>query len=263
MYIIDAHAHIFPAKIAQKAVNNIGSFYGLPMTANGEAKDLIQSGKQAGISRFIVSSTATQTEQVRAINSFICQSVKQYKELTGLITLHPDNTVKEIDAEINFALSNGLKGIKLHPDFQKFQIDDRKAYNIYSAAQGVLPILFHTGDKRFNYSNPQRLAKVAKTFKNLKCIGAHFGGYSEWEKVSCYKDTPNVYFDTCSSLSFLSADKANEIIAELGADRFMFATDFPMWRHKEELELFLRLELDSSAAQKILYKNARNIYGIN
>ncbi|MDD4002999.1 MAG: amidohydrolase family protein [Clostridia bacterium] len=262
MYIIDAHAHIFPEKIAQKAVQNIGNFYGLAMNNKGEAKDLIESGKQAGISRFIVSSTATQTQQVRAINSFISHSVNKFKELTGLITLHPDNTIKEIDAEISFAQSNGLKGIKLHPDFQKFCIDDKRAYNIYASAQGVLPILFHTGDKRYSYSTPQRLAKVAKIFKKLKCVGAHFGGYSEWEKVSCYKGTPNVYFDTCSSLSFLSADRAQAIIAELGADRFMFGTDFPMWQHKAELEKFFNLDLSQSVKEKILYKNALNFYGI-
>jgi predicted TIM-barrel fold metal-dependent hydrolase len=210
----------------------------------------------------VVSSTATVKEQVKAINSFILSAVKSYPQFTGLITLHPDNTVKEIDEEIKFALDNGLKGIKLHPDFQRFRIDDKKMYNIYSAAQGVLPILFHAGDKRFDFSSPRYIAHVAGTFKKLKCAAAHFGGYSEWESVGCFADTPNVYFDTSSSLKFLPAEEAVEIIKTLGEERFMFGTDYPMWRHDAELSRFNALALSENARRKILCENAEKFYGI-
>lgn len=261
--IIDAHAHIFPLKIAQKAVKSIGDFYNIPMdSSGGTAEDLIKSGNRAGISKFVISSTATEKHQVRAINNFIAEAVKQYSCFTGLITLHPDLTVKEAECEINFALNNGLKGIKMHPDFQKFAIDDKKMFGIYGVAEGILPILFHTGDKRYSYSNPQRLAYTAKMFKRLKCVGAHFGGYSEWESIDCYTDTENVFFDTCSSLPFFSAEKATEIIQKLGAHRFMFGTDFPMWEHNTELERFKKLKLNDDQTEKILYNNAKAFYGI-
>jgi predicted TIM-barrel fold metal-dependent hydrolase len=83
---------------------------------------------------------------------------------------------------------------------------------------GRIAHIFHTGDKRFSYSNPFRLASVAKTFKRLQCVAAHFGGYSEWESINCYKDLPNVYFDTCSSLEFISKEMALEYINALGED---------------------------------------------
>ena len=38
--VIDAHCHLFPAKIAQKAVRNIGDFYHLPMHEGGTAEQL-------------------------------------------------------------------------------------------------------------------------------------------------------------------------------------------------------------------------------
>ena len=49
-YIIDAHAHIFPDKIAQKATDNIGSFYDLYMNFDGTADMLIKQGDECGVS---------------------------------------------------------------------------------------------------------------------------------------------------------------------------------------------------------------------
>ena len=44
MKIIDAHAHIFPKKIADKAVQSISDFYETPMTHKGYAESLKESG---------------------------------------------------------------------------------------------------------------------------------------------------------------------------------------------------------------------------
>ena len=41
-YIIDAHAHIFPDKIARKAADNIGHFYALYMNLADTADTLIK-----------------------------------------------------------------------------------------------------------------------------------------------------------------------------------------------------------------------------
>jgi predicted TIM-barrel fold metal-dependent hydrolase len=42
----------------------------------------------------------------------------------------------------------------------------------------------------------------------------------------------------------------------LGADRFFFATDFPMWDARGELERFNKLDLTAEMRDAILYKNA-------
>ncbi|NLK17683.1 MAG: amidohydrolase family protein [Clostridiales bacterium] len=260
--IIDSHAHIFPHKIALKASESIGKFYGLPMAAVGTIGQLLESGSKIGAARYVVSSTATKREQVRAINGFIAEAAKRYPQFVGLMTLHQDMSPQEIEEEIGFAVKNDFKGIKLHPDFQEVAIDHRKLYNIYCAAQGRLPILIHTGDKRYSYSNPYRLAKVLREFPQLKAIAAHFGGYSEWDSLDCYKGLDNIFFDTCSSLKFLPREKARRIVCAFGAERFLFGTDFPMWSHEEELKLLLNLGLSSKDVECILYKNAEKFYNI-
>ena len=45
--IYDAHAHIFPAKIAEKATQSIGHFYDIPMHHLGSAEELLRRGVAA------------------------------------------------------------------------------------------------------------------------------------------------------------------------------------------------------------------------
>lgn len=253
--IIDSHSHIFPDKIAEKASNSIGNFYSLAMSSKGTTSSLLEQGKAAGISRFVVHSTATAPKQVKDINRYIINQCNTHPELIGYMTLHPDMSECEIIDEMSYCINNGIKGIKLHPDFQAFNIDDPRAMKIYYNAQGVLPILFHTGDKRYEYSKPIRLARVARDFPKLTVIGAHFGGYSRWDETHCYKGLKNVYMDTSSSLMFMSPLEAKKFIDYFGAEWFFFGVDYPMWRADEELERFMAIPLTEEQRKMILADN--------
>ena len=263
MEIIDAHAHIYPEKIAAKATDTIGVFYDIKMEMPvGTAEQLIKDGGKAGITRYVVHSVATTAHQVRSINEFIRRECEAHPEFIGFITLHQDLTDEEILAEIDFALENNLKGIKLHPDFQKFNIDDESAERFYRAAEGKLPILLHMGDDRYEFSKPARLAKMAKKYRKVNFIAAHFGGYRCWSEAPIYKGLDNVYFDTCSSLPFISAEKARELIDMFGADKFFFGTDFPMWDATGELERFNQIPLTDSEREMILSGNIKKLLNI-
>ena len=260
MEIIDAHAHIYPEKIAAKATDTIGIFYDIKMEMPaGTAEQLLEDGKRAGISRFVVHSVATTAHQVRSINEFIKRECDLHPEFIGFITLHQDLTEEEVFKEVEWALANNMHGIKLHPDFQKFNIDDEAVEKFYRAADGKLPILFHVGDDMYDYSKPRRLVKIAKKYPGVTFIAAHFGGYRCWDDSPLYVGLDNVYFDTCSSLPFISAEKAKELIELLGAERFFFATDFPMWDAKTELERFNKIPLTDEERKKIFSENIKKL----
>jgi predicted TIM-barrel fold metal-dependent hydrolase len=261
--IIDAHAHIYPEQIADKATKSISDFYGIQMTTNHGSTDiLLSNGALINVSKYIISSVSTTTHQVRSINKFLIGEAEKHKEFIPLITLHPDLSREEIKNEIKFGLDNGAKGIKLHPDFQKFYIDDTNVYKIYEEAQNIFPILFHTGDTRYDFSRPIRLTKVAKEFPNLICIAAHLGGFSRWDEVECYRGLDNVYFDTSSSLSFITPSRATEIIKMKGIDKVLWGCDFPMWNHKEEYDKFMKLPLSEEERTKIFSLNAEKLFKI-
>ena len=263
MEIIDAHAHIYPTKIAEKATAAIGAFYDIPMSMpSGVPDKLLEIGKKAGISRFIVHSCATKAVQVRPINEFIKAEIDLHNEFLGFMTLHQDMTEDEMSEEVEWCKNNGFHGVKLHPDFQKFYIDDENVEKIYRAVGDKFPILFHTGDNRYEYSKPYRLANIAKKYKNVKFIGAHFGGYRCWDELDCYTGLDNVYFDTSSSLSFISVEKATGLIRKFGAEKFFFGTDFPMWNASEEIERFNKLPLTDGEREKIFALNIKTLLKI-
>ncbi len=259
--IIDAHAHIYPDKIAEKAAAGIKGFYGMDVRYDGRLDTLLGEGAAAGVDKFVVQSVATTPEQVKSINDYISDCVKKYPDkLVGFGAMHPDFADKE--KEIERVILLGLKGLKLHSDFQKFNIDDERAYPIYEAAEGRLPILFHVGDPRYDFSSPERLLKVVKRFPKLTVIGAHFAGWSCWEKGAELFQHSGIYTDCSSSLYALTPDEAVGIIRKIGAERVMWGTDYPMWDAKEELKRFDRLPLTDHERELILCKNAAELLGL-
>lgn len=260
MEIIDTHAHIYPQKIAEKATVTIGKFYDIQMEMPlGTAEKLLEDGKKAGVKRYVVHSVATTAHQVRSINEFIKREMDKHCEFIGFMTLHQDLSEEEIKNEVDWCIENGFKGVKLHPDFQKFYIDGEDAEKFYRVIGDRLPILFHTGDDRYEYSKPKRLAKMAKKYPEVKFIAAHFGGYRCWQDIGFYVGLDNVYFDTCSSLMFISPESARDIINLLGVEKFFFGTDFPMWDAKKELDRFYAIPMTDKEREMILYKNIKKL----
>ncbi len=260
MYTIyDSHAHIYPQKIAVKAATSVGDFYSAPMAGDGSVETLLAYGKEAGISKYVVHSVATVPHQVQSINSFILDNCAKHSEFIGFMTLHQDMTEQEIADEVDRCIAQGIRGVKLHPDFQRFAINSPEAEKMYRVVGERLPILFHTGDKRYNYSSPYYLAEMAKKYPKMRFIGAHFGGYSCWDQViDAYKGCDNVWYDTSSTTGFFpDKDFLTDLIHTMGSDRFFFGCDYPMWKASEEVERFMGLKLTEKERENIFSNNLK------
>lgn len=261
--IIDSHCHVYPDKIARKASDSTSEFYHMPSLFDGKISTLLEYGGAAGIEHFVIQSVATTPKQVSGINHFIADAVNQNRgKFTGLGTLHPDS--ENIASDIEEIISLGLKGVKLHPDIQRVAIDESRMHRIYELCEGRLPILMHTGDSRFDYSNPNRMQPILDTFKNLTVIGAHFGGWSVWdeatERLSKYE---NFYVDCSSSLYAMTPEKAKSLIVSYGTKRVLFGTDYPMWDIDAEIERFMKIDLTEEERRDILYNNTAKLFDIN
>ena len=262
--IIDAHCHIYPDKIAEKAASATCDFYeGLGSTLDGRVSTLEREAEKAGIEHCIVQSVATTPKQVSPINKFIASTVAESGGgLTGLGTLHPD--IEDLAKDVEEIISLGLKGVKLHPDIQKFKIDDYRCLKIYELCEkNNLPVLMHTGDSRYDYSNPNRLKPVLQIYDKLIVIGAHFGGWSVWEEAAKeLHGFKNLYVDSSSAFYALAPTQARELIQLYGDDRVLFGTDYPMWAPEEELGRFKKLKLSKKQNEQILFQNACKVFGI-
>jgi predicted TIM-barrel fold metal-dependent hydrolase len=257
--VIDFHAHVYPEKIAARAVDSIGEFYKIPMRGKGTPEGLLESGRTngGGIDRFVVFSAAAIPGQVESINNYIAGVVREHPECTGFGTLHRD--FPDPGAEIDRIIGMDLKGLKFHPDMQRFNIDDDRMMEIYALLEGRLPVVFHTGDYRYSWSHPARLARVLDRFPGLTAVAAHFGGWSVFDLALEYLKDRFCYFDVSSSLPYLGNRRAEELIRLYGAERFLFGSDYPMWNPLSCLDDFMKLRLSSAEQEFILYKNALRI----
>lgn len=260
--IIDSHCHIYPDKIAQKASDATATFYELPPSLDGKISTLLEHGANAGIEHFIVQSVATTPKQVSSINNFIAQAVADSEgRFTGLGTLHPDS--EDMEADVNEIIALGLKGVKLHPDIQKVKLDDPRMHRMYELCEGRLPMLIHTGDYRYDYSNPNRMIPILEQYPDLTVIGAHFGGWSIWEDATeKFLKYGNFLVDCSSSLYAMTPEKAKELMLAYGTERVLFGTDYPLWTPESEIERFMKVDLTEEQREDILYNNAARLFSI-
>ena len=261
MRIFDAHCHIYPAIIAQKAAAATAKFYeGLGITLDGTVQTLFSHSGE--ITMHLVQSVATTQLQVHSVNNFIAREVAQFPDrLYGFGTLHQESSSEDIRQILDL----GLHGVKLHPDIQRFELDDPRIFALCEELEANdLTLLIHTGDDRFDFSNPNRLIPLLRAFPKLKVIGAHFGGHTMWQEAArqLAGNYENLWVDCSSSFFALSKDEARDLIHAYGADRVLFGTDYPMWSPKEELKVFRSLELDPQEEQAILWDNAAKLFNL-
>ncbi len=262
--IIDSHCHIYPDRIAPSAVEAVERFYDyLPRKPwDGTVSGLLRSGGEAGITHFVVFSVATNARQVPVINRFTADAAAASGgRMTGLGALHPDSD--DFARDLSEIERLGLKGVKLHPDIQRFRADDPRAMEIYALCEGRLPVCIHAGDSRYDYSNPDRICRIPEAFPRLQLVAAHLGGWSVWEpaaeKLSAY---PNVMVDCSSSLYWLKPEAARRVIRLYGSERVLFGTDYPFWPQGREIRDLLALGLEREEYENIFWRNAARLYGL-
>ena len=267
MPIIDSHAHIYPDKIAARAVAAVGKFYCYDnMAGEGTPEDLLGHKETAGITHFIVHSVATTARSVPTINEFIAGQCAQHPEFLGFGTMHHE--VEDMEAEVEHALELGLHGFKLHPDTQEVNMDDPRLMNFYEMIAGRVPLVVHTGDYRYDYSNPKRLARILKTFPDLVVNAAHLGGWSIYDRGydALHEDLvgeERLFVDASSAFAWVGRRHMRELIRMWGADRVMYGSDYPMWDPTHELDEMMHCQLTDDELELVLWRNAERFSGVS
>ena len=261
MRYIDMHSHIFPPGVAEKVIDTLERYYGSRWCGTGELDDLLRNLRQARIARSVIFSSATKPSQVIPINNFLSRIQRQYPELLlAFGTLHPD--FEDCAAEIARIRKLGLSGLKFHPDFQQFCIDDPRMDRIYEAVGGSLVLLFHIGDRRTQYSKPERLLRIHRKFPELKLVAAHMGGYSEWDQAWKYLIGRDLWLDLSSTIRFIGPREVRRMVEAHGSDRVLFASDYPATSHRRAVEEVRSLGLPDTDNEKIFFRNAEKLLGI-
>lgn len=260
--IIDFHTHIFPQKIAQKALTHLSKGGGgFPYYYDGTPEALKQSMAEHGIDKSVVLNIATNPAQQRAVNDFA--AAVNSPRLIAFGSVHP--YAKDAIAEIDRICDLGLKGIKFHLDCQDCFADDRELKPIYEhIGKKGLMVCFHMGwdmstaQKRMT---PKALRDSLPYLAGAKVIAAHLGGYALWDEALEYLCGQDVYLDTSFSCGRIPLNLAAKMIDAHDENKVLFGTDGPWTRVEEEKEFVSLLPLKEETIQKIFYKNAQRLLG--
>ena len=261
---IDIHTHAFHPKIARKAVAQINSAYAMTCTGDGTIEHLLAREKAAGIHKFVVLCAATAPAQVIPANNYAVSLQRKYPQVIAFGSIHPG--FPNFEEELGRLQKAGIRGLKIHPDFQGFDMDDKRLFPIYEYAQKKFIIQFHIGsDKNTKNapSTPGKLAAVLNNFPELAVIAGHLGGYQMWgEAVRLFsgKRYENLWFDTSSVSFFAPGDTLRELLRIWPEERLFFGSDWPLFDIREEQERLRRVGGLTRRKLEIIMSNAAALF---
>lgn len=263
--LIDFHTHAFPEKIAASAVAKLSyDSGGLAPQTNGTVTSLKEEMEKDGVDICVVHSIATNPRQQTKVNDFAME-INRDPQIVAFGSVHPDapNALEELER----LRDAGIKGIKLHPEYQQFYADDEKLKPIYrKISQLGLITLFHAGqDYGFPppyHGMPEHILGALK-WLNGPVVAAHWGGFDCYPEVLEKLCGENLYFDLSFGYSALPRVIAQKILDIHTPDRLLFGSDMPWHRPSWELRLLSTLDLRQEDREKILFGNAVKLLGLH
>ncbi len=264
---IDFHTHVFPDKIAGATISELSQRCGSKPFAEGTLNGLLTSMEKGGIDISVVLPVVTNPKQFDSINRF-AQNLNEVNGIVSFGGIHPD--CENLEEKLDFIKEIGLKGIKIHPDYQKTFIDDPKYVKIISHCIEIgLYVVTHSGlDVGYPYPihcTPDRLLNLISQLPEHKepmLILAHTGAFDMWNEVEEKLVGKNVYFDLAHCLDKISEDQLMRIINTHGSNKILFATDSPWSGQKEFVDIFNSLPINQQDKENISFKNAVEILSL-
>ena len=266
--IIDFHAHVFPDKIAQKTVDFLAIKGGTKPDYNGTVEGLEKANDTAGVDLAVCLPVLTKPTQFDSVLGFAVSLNDKYKgkKILSFAGIHP--LCDDIEGKLQAVKNAGIKGVKIHPDYQETFIDDDNYIKILETAKKLdLIVVTHSGiDCAYKDCDamcpPDRARKVIDKVKHEKFVLAHMGAAEMVDEFLELVAGLDVYIDTAYVLKYLTKEQFTAILNKHGEDKILFATDAPWSSAVEDLKILKSFVTDERVLEKILYKNACELLGI-
>ncbi|MDF2537859.1 MAG: hypothetical protein K0S76_880 [Herbinix sp.] len=265
--IIDFHTHVFPDRIAEKTIHKLEEVGNVRAFTNGTLDGLKKSMSENHIDMSVVLPVVTKPSQFDAVNAYAAE-INGKEGIISFGGIHPDT--EDYREKLDRIKEMGLKGIKLHPDYQETFVDDPKMVQIinYASELGLI-VLLHAGlDIGLPdpiHCAPKRAASMLNQMSNIetKIVLAHTGGYAQWDEVEDELVGKKVWFDMSYSLGMIEDEQFIRIVNNHGADRILFATDSPWSGQNETLSHLRGLHFSEEELECMLYRNALELLGLS
>ena len=259
--LIDFHTHAFPERIAGRAIAKLShDAGGLAPQTEGTLESLKARMDTDGVDLSVVLSIATNPHQMHKVNDFAAE-MNADPRIAAFGSVHPD--APDALAELERIASMGLKGVKLHPEYQSFYVDEERMKPIYRKLSELgLITVFHAGED-YGYpppyhATPERLKNAVRWF-DAPVVAAHWGGAGFGTEVLEKLCGENLYFDLSFGYAAMPKPVAQMILDRHGPDKLLFGSDTPWHRPQWELRLLDSLDISEADREKIRWQNAAKL----
>lgn len=262
--VIDFHTHMFPKVIAERTIATLASRCKKQPDTDGTYEGLLKRSEEAGIDLSVVLPIATKTSQFRTINDYAQQH--QEGRVLSFGSVHPaSDNYKE---ELRQIKDMGMKGIKLHPDYQDIYFNDIRCKRVVAYASELdLIVSVHAGVDPLCpddvHCTPQMSAELIRDVQPTKLVLAHLGGNLQWDEVEQLLVGKQVYLDTAVIFDHIDSEQFIRIMRNHGSDRILFATDSPWASQEKFVEIVRNLPITEEEKEQILWKNGAKLLGID
>lgn len=261
---IDFHTHAYPESIADRLTGRMAPYSPAGMRyGRGTLRELAERNARQGIAACVQLNIAASPGSVRRMNEFAVQA----NALPGIYafgSLHP--AYEKAEEELRRLRDAGIKGIKLHPATQHFQVDAESAFPLYEAmAKHGMIVLFHCGrdpqDGGIDYAAPAAVARVMERFPQLKLVLAHLGGMDDLEQAEEMLWGRKVYIDLAMTAGYMPQQKINAFMKKHPSEYILYGSDYP-WHDDQELVMLEKANLSEQMRRQIFWENAANLLEI-
>lgn len=278
--IIDFHTHTFPDAISQNVLAKLSRLSHTQYFTDGSVNGLCASMEEASIAYSVNLPVMTHANQVEKVNSSLIADRERLLD-RGILTfggMHPE--YENCKSELLRLKNHGICGIKLHPAYQKTDIDDIKMLRIIDCASELgLIVLTHAGIDigiyDHNYTSVRQTLTVIDRVHPEKFVLAHMGGWGCWDDVERDLAGADVWFDTAFAIGAITPDQAKSgtpylasnltddaflrIAKKHGTDKILFATDSPWESQKDYVRRIQALPFSETEKEQIFAENAKKL----
>lgn len=239
---IDFHTHIGRWKYP--------AYYGL----RRGAKELLKDMKSAKVEGAVVAPTDTKDNK-GTLNDLLANGKGDFWFFAWV-----DPSKKGTMAFLERNIDN-IAGIKMHGSLNKLPLTSKKygPFLKFAERNGLIA-LCHAGRYQ-KLSSYKHTLKIAKENKGVRFVMAHQGGDDPKLKVEAAKAVGksklgNVWLDTSATREYWTIDMGVKFV---GAERFLFGSDYPVMHPKMSIETIESTELSRAQKEKIFSKNAKRL----
>lgn len=272
--VVDFHTHNFPDELAKRAIDGMVAHLdgSLVPVGDGTLSTQLRDMRRDGVDLAVMCPVATRPEQFGPIlrRAIAIRSGELGEDAARMIVplggLHPSDTalVRHIDE----LLAAGVKGVKMHPYYQRFALDDPNLEAFFASLRDAgLFVVCHCGmdpgyPKEPIECGPAQIASMLRRVPGMGplFVAAHLGGFSGAPPhatdvlldLGCWLDTAVLESDS-------SDPEPIRIVSEWPAERLLFATDYYWTSQRFVMDWVKAHRPDPSDLEKIFHQNAMRL----